>query len=79
MGYTSVEIKGLLESDVTLGAFIEQAPQLNPLRTKIIGRICRLKLDELEEGRMKELRYLDKLVDEIAAGKSMDQIKRVSN
>ena len=54
------------------------APQLNPDRVLIKGSICGVKLESIEEPLMKEIRYLDKLVDELAKGKAMEKIKRTN-
>ncbi len=75
-GYGKKELKSMLKSDATLQEFIDNAPNLNPLRKKITGRICGIKVEDMKKGRMQELRYLDKLVDEIAAGKDMEKILR---
>ena len=56
--------------------FFENAPSLNPNRSLITGSICGVKLAEIEEPIMKEIRYLDKLVDELAKGKTIDKILR---
>ena len=56
--------------------FFENEPSLNPNRSLIAGSICGVKLAEIEESTMKEIRYLDKLVDELAKGKALDKILR---
>jgi len=56
--------------------FFRKAPLLNPARTLITGTICGYKIQEMEDGLMKEIRYLDKLVDELAKGKKMEKILR---
>lgn len=75
-GYSREEIAGLLKSDVSYGDFFRNAPQLNPNRRLIKGVICGIRVEEIQEPLMQEIRYLDKLVDELAKGKSMDKIKR---
>lgn len=60
----------------TYGDFFRNAPRMNPNRTLITGSICGVKLSEIQEPLMREIRYLDKLVDELAKGKSMDKILR---
>ena len=57
-------------------AFFENAPQLNPNRKKITGSICGIRVEKIEEPLMQEIRYLDKLIDELAKGKSMERILR---
>ncbi len=75
-GYSQKELEEMLESEVSLKDFIDNAPKLNRARRKITGRICGIKVEEMKKGRMQELRYLDKLVDEIATGKEMKKILR---
>ena len=75
-GYTAQQLDDLLAAPVPYGAFFENAPCLNENRRKITGSVCGVKLDEIEDPLMLELRYLDKLVDELAKGKTMDKILR---
>ena len=75
-GYTAEEIAHLEQSDTSYGDFFRKAPALNPNRTKITGKICGIRVEEIEDPLMREIRYLDKLVDELAKGKSMEQILR---
>lgn len=75
-GYTAQALDQLLISDLAYGTFFEQAPQLNENRRKITGSVCGVKLDAIEDPLMLELRYLDKLVDELAKGKPMEKILR---
>ena len=75
-GYTPEQIQAALATDVTYGGFFRQAPALNPDRTKITGTVCGVRVELVEEPLMREMRYLDKLVDELAKGKSMNQIIR---
>lgn len=56
--------------------FFAEAPNLNPLRKNITGTICGYKIQDMEDGLMKEIRYLDKLVDELAKGKEMAKVLR---
>lgn len=74
-GYTTDALHSLDDS-VTMEQFFQNAPNLNPNRTLIKGSICGVKLAEIEEPTMKEIRYLDKLVDELAKGKAMEKILR---
>ena len=74
-GYSLNELHAIAES-VDMTNFFENAPRLNPNRSLITGSICGVKLAEIEEPIMKEIRYLDKLVDELAKGKSLDKILR---
>ncbi|MDO5028951.1 MAG: DUF2200 domain-containing protein [Bacillota bacterium] len=75
-GYTNEEIEDLMKSDISYGDFFLQAPSLNPNRKLITGSICGIKVEEIEEALMQEIRYLDKLVDELAKGKAMEKILR---
>lgn len=63
-----------MENDITYGDFFLKAPSLNPNRKLIKGSVCGIKVEEITEPLMQEIRYLDKLVDELAKGKSMDKI-----
>ena len=71
-----VVFKSFLENDITYGDFCLKAPSLNPNRKLIKGSVCGIKVEEITEPLMQEIRYLDKLVDELAKGKSMDKILR---
>lgn len=75
-GYTSAEIDDAVRGSVRYGTFFEQAPMLNPNRKKITGSVCGIMVENIEEPLMQEIRYLDKLIDELAKGKSMDKILR---
>lgn len=75
-GYTPEQIQAALATDVTYGDFFRQAPALNPDRTKITGTVCGVRVELVEEPLMREMRYLDKLVDELAKGKPMEKILR---
>lgn len=65
-----------MENDITYGDLFLKAPSLNPNRKLIKGSVCGIKVEEITEPLMQEIRYLDKLVDELAKGKSMDKILR---
>lgn len=75
-GYSSDDIEGYLYSDLTYGDFFRQAPALNPNRKLIKGMICGVRVEDIQDPLMQEIRYLDKLVDELAKGKKMDKILR---
>ncbi len=75
-GYTSEEIEKAAESDLTYGDFFLNAPQLNPRRKLITGVVCGVRVENIEEPLMQEIRYLDKLIDELARGKAMEKILR---
>ena len=75
-GYTSDELDCFLDSDLSYGDFFKNAPAPNENRRLIKGSICGVKVETIEDPLMQELRYLDKLVDELAKGKTMDKILR---
>ena len=75
-GYTHEEIEALLNSDTTYGDFFRKAPALNPNRLLVKGSICGIKVELIEDPLMQNIRYLDKLVDELAKGKAMEKILR---
>jgi len=75
-GYSQVELEGRLNSRTDFETFFAEAPRLNPERSAIKGVICGVRLEDIEEPTMREIRYLDKLVDELAKGKAMDKILR---
>ena len=75
-GYSEDRIDNALDSGITYGEFFLNAPLLNPNRKLIKGVICGIRVEDIEEPLMQEIRYLDKLIDELAKGKSMENIKR---
>lgn len=75
-GYTGAEIESALLTDLTYGDFFRNAPKPNPNRTLITGVVCGVRVETVEEDLMREIRYLDKLVDELAKGKPMEKILR---
>lgn len=75
-GYTPEELARLEQSDMSYGDFFHNAPALNPNRTLITGKICGVRVEEIEDPLMRDIRYLDKLVDELAKGKAMEKILR---
>lgn len=75
-GYGQQELKAQLEKQTDFETFFAQAPQLNPSRALIKGVICGVRLEEIKEPTMQEIRYLDKLIDELAKGKAMEKILR---
>lgn len=75
-GYSQVQIRQAEGSEVSYGEFFQNAPMLHPDRKLIKGSICGIQVENIEEPLMQEIRYLDKLVDELAKGKSMEKIKR---
>lgn len=75
-GYSPEEIAQMEQSDICYGDFFRKAPAMNPNRFLITGKICGVKVEEIEDPLMREIRYLDKLVDELARGKSLEKILR---
>jgi hypothetical protein len=75
-GYSQEELEAQLEKQTDFETFFAVAPKLNPLRALIKGVVCGVRVEDIEEPTMKEIRYLDKLVDELAKGKAMDKILR---
>lgn len=75
-GYSQEELEGKLNDKTDFESFFSQAPRLNPSRTLIKGVICGIRVEEIEEPTMREIRYLDKLIDELAKGKAMEKILR---
>ena len=75
-GYSQEELEAQLENQTDFETFFAEAPQLNPSRALIKGVICGVRIEEIEEPTMQEIRYLDKLIDELAKGKAMEKILR---
>lgn len=75
-GYSSSDLDTILKTQVDFRTFFEKAPRLNPSRFLIKGVICGIRVENIEEPLMKEVRYLDKLIDELAKGKSLEKILR---
>ncbi|MCK6578745.1 MAG: DUF2200 domain-containing protein [Anaerolineae bacterium] len=75
-GYSQAELEALLEKGTDFETFFAESPQLNPSRALIKGVICGIRVEEIEEPLMREIRYLDKLIDELAKGRAMEKILR---
>lgn len=75
-GYSDQELKEQLEKQTDLETFFAAAPRLNPSRALIKGVICGVRVEDIKEPTMQEIRYLDKLIDELANGKAMEKILR---
>ena len=75
-GYSQVELERRLRGRTDFETFFAEAPRLNPARASVKGVICGVRIEDIEEPTMREIRYLDKLVDELAKGKGMDKILR---
>lgn len=75
-GHSQQTLDDELEKKTTFEDFFNRAPQLNPARSLIKGVVCGIRVEEIEDPLMRELRYLDKIIDELAKGKAMEKIKR---
>ena len=75
-GYSQKELEEQLEKQTDLETFLAEAPQMNPSRVLIKGIICGVRVEDIKEPTMQEIRYLDKLIDELAQGKPMEKILR---
>lgn len=75
-GYGPTELASQIDRQVDLETFLDEAPQLNPARAQITGVVCGVRIEEIEEPTMREIRYMDKLIDELAKGRPMEKILR---
>lgn len=75
-GYSQEELEAQLEKQTDVETFFAEAPGLNPSRTLIRGVVCGVRVEDITEPTMQEIRYLDKLIDELAKGKAMEKILR---
>lgn len=75
-GYSQRELAGVLKKQTDFETFFQEAPQLNPSRSLIKGVVCGVRVEDVPDPLMREIRYLDKLIDELAKGKAMDKILR---
>ncbi len=75
-GYSHKELLTVLKNQTDFETFFKQAPKLNPARKLITGMICGIRVEDIKERTMREIRYLDKLIDELAKGKVMGKILR---
>ena len=75
-GYSQEELEATIENKTNFETFFAEAPKLNPSRALIKGVICGVRIEEIEDPLMKEARYMDKLIDELAKGKAMEKILR---
>ncbi len=75
-GYSQEQFETCLERGTTLEQFYSDAPRMNPARSLITGVVCGVRVEEIQEPTMREIRYLDKLIDELAKGKAMEKILR---
>ena len=77
-GYSQAQLAAHLKRGTDFETFFAAAPRLNPLRTLIKGVVCGVRVEEIEDPTMREIRYLDKLVDELAKGRVMEKILRTA-
>ena len=75
-GYTPADLARLEQSGATYADFFRSAPAMNPHRARITGKVCGVRVEEIGDPLMRDIRYLDKLVDELAKGRPMEQILR---
>src|SRR5688572_15432171 len=75
-GYSQEALEAQLEKHTDFETFFTEAPRLNPSRALIKGMICGVRIEDIEEPTMREIRYLDKLIDELAKGKAMEKMLR---
>ncbi len=75
-GYSPAALAAQLEKQVDLETFFAEAPQMNPARALITGVVCGVRVETIEEPTMQSIRYLDKLIDELAKGKALEKILR---
>lgn len=75
-GYSREEIEKCAENEISYGDFFRHAPALNPNRSLITGVVCKVRVETVEDPLMREIRRLDKLIDELAKGKPMEKILR---
>ncbi len=77
-GYTQAGLAEQIERQVDFQTFFAEAPGMNPARSQITGTVCGVRVQDVEDPLMREIRYLDKLVDELAKGKALNKILRGS-
>lgn len=75
-GYDQKDLSAQLDKQTDFETFFAEAPHINPSRALIKGVVCGVRVEDIEEPTMREIRYLDKLIDELARGKAMDKILR---
>lgn len=75
-GYKQKELETQIKQEIDFETFFVNAPGLNPARSLITGVVCGVRVEDIDEVTMKEIRYLDKLIDELAKGKTMEKILR---
>lgn len=74
-GHDDVSLQKTIDDQITFEEFFTSAPKLNPERKKITGVVCGVRVEDIEEPLMQEIRYMDKIIDELAKGKSLENIR----
>jgi hypothetical protein len=77
-GYDQKGLQQQIAREVDLQTFFEQAPSFNPASARITGVVCGVRLEDIDDPLMKKIRYMDKLIDELAKGRPMEKIRRQS-
>src|SRR5688500_13449284 len=75
-GYSQAALQEQIEKEVDFATFFDEAPRMNPNVSLIKGVVCGVRVEDIENPLMRNIRYLDKLIDELAKGKSMEKIMR---
>jgi len=75
-GYAEKKLEVQLKKETDFETFFAKAPKMNPARRLITGVVCGIRVEDIKEPRMQEIRYLDKMIDELAKGKAMEKILR---
>lgn len=75
-GYSQKQLDSQLKNETDCETFLAAAPELNPKRTLVTGVVCGVRVEDIKEPTMREIRYMDKLIDELAKGKAMEKILR---
>jgi hypothetical protein len=76
MGYSPAQLRQQLEKQCDVETFFAKAPAFNPMSSRITGVVCGIRVEDVEDPLMRKIRYLDKLIDELAKGKAMEKILR---
>ena len=74
--YSTEDLHNQIDNEVTMEEFFDQAPKMNPNRREVKGVICGVRVEDIKEPLMQEIRYMDKMIDELAKGKKMEKILR---
>ena len=77
-GYNQRQLQSQIKKETDIETFLAEAPEMNPARSLIKGVVCGVRVEDVKEKTMREIRYLDKLIDELAKGKAMEKILRTA-